>query len=137
MCSAILPSPEDAVINYVPSGRPGHRAPHVWLKRDGEQCSTLDLFGPGFTALAGGSGGPWLDAADAAGGRLGISVRGSSIGSGCDFQDEDGDWTARYGVNEDGAVLVRPDGHVAWRAAGSSPDAAEVLSMALGQILDR
>ncbi len=131
------PSPEDVVIDYVPSGRPGHRAPHVRLERDGERCSTLDLFGPGFTVLAGDSGSPWVDAAGAAGERLRIPMKGSSIGSGCEFQDEHGDWMRQYGVNPDGGVLVRPDGHVAWRSPNSAPDAVNVLATALGQILDR
>jgi 2-polyprenyl-6-methoxyphenol hydroxylase-like FAD-dependent oxidoreductase len=33
------PTVEDAVVDYVPCGRPGHRAPHVWLERDGERRS--------------------------------------------------------------------------------------------------
>src|SRR5438876_10459700 len=82
------PSPEDAVIDYVPTGRPGHRAPHVWLERDGERYSTLDLFGPGFTLLAGASGECWVDAARRAGQRLGIPLDGFTIGAEADFLDE-------------------------------------------------
>src|SRR3546814_7336530 len=67
---------------------PIYRAPHVWLERDGERCSTLDLFGPGFTVLAGASGGPWVDAAAVAGERLGIPVGGFSIGPRRNYQDE-------------------------------------------------
>ena len=131
------PSPEDAVIDYVPTGRPGHRAPHVWLERDGERCSTLDLFGSGFTLLAGASGASWLDAARMAGDRLGIQPAGFTIGSGGDFQDEPGDWTSQYGVYDDGAVLVRPDGHVAWRSAAAVPKPVGVLSSNLRRVLHR
>jgi hypothetical protein len=131
------PSTGDAVIDYVPTGRPGHRAPHVWLERDGKKCSTLDLFGTGFTVLAGARGHPWMDAAGVVGGRLEVPMGASVIGPGGTFQDEPGDWTTQCGVNEDGAVLVRPDGHVAWRSVSSAPDAADVLATALGQILDR
>jgi len=131
------PSREDAVIDYVPTGRPGHRAPHVWLERDGERCSTLDLFGSGFTLLAGASGTSWLDAARMTGDRLGIQPAGFTIGSGGDFQDEPGDWTRQYGVYDDGAVLVRPDGHVAWRSAAAVPEPVGVLSSILRRVLQR
>jgi hypothetical protein len=131
------PSPEDVVIDYVPSGRPGHRAPHVWLRRDGESCSTLDLFGPDFAILAGGSGTPWLEAARAAGERLRMTLRAHTIGPSGDYQDEDGGWEQQYGVGADGAVLVRPDGHVAWRSAIYPDDPGGGLTSALSQVLQR
>src|SRR5690606_5058804 len=45
-------APPDTANLYLPSGRPGHRAPHVWLN-DGS--SLFDRFGPGFTLLRMGS----------------------------------------------------------------------------------
>ena len=131
------PSTNDAVVDYVPTGRPGHRAPHVWLERDGEKCSTLDLFGPDFALLAGASGDSWLDAARMVAERFGVRVSTYAIGPGGDFQDEPGDWTGQYGVSPEGAVLVRPDGHVAWRSVGGMHNPGEVLSSALGKVLDR
>jgi 2-polyprenyl-6-methoxyphenol hydroxylase-like FAD-dependent oxidoreductase len=131
------PSPEDAVIDYVPTGRPGHRAPHVWLERDGERSSTLDLFGAGFAVLAGPEGRHWVEAARVAGERLGVPMRACSVGPGGDFQDESGGWMDLYGVGEDGAVLVRPDGHVAWRSAASTGDPEAMLLSVLNQVLDR
>jgi 2-polyprenyl-6-methoxyphenol hydroxylase-like FAD-dependent oxidoreductase len=131
------PSPEDAVIDYVPSGRPGHRAPHVWLRRGDESCSTLDLFGPDFAVLAGGSGTPWLEAARAAGERLRMTLLAHTIGAGGDYQDEDGAWMQQYGVEADGAVLVRPDGHVAWRSAVCPDDPGGALTSALSQVTAR
>ncbi len=44
-------------------GRPGTRAPHLWVERAGRRVSTLDLFGKGFVVLAGPGGGGWLEAA--------------------------------------------------------------------------
>ena len=44
---------DDPVTEYVPSARPGSRAPHVRLRRGSEQISTIDLFGPRFVLLAG------------------------------------------------------------------------------------
>ncbi|MEA2626506.1 MAG: putative polyketide hydroxylase, partial [Candidatus Binatota bacterium] len=64
----------DEVIDYVPSGRPGNRAPHVWLERGGARSSTLDLFGPGFTMLAGADGQAWLRGAAAAAARVGVPL---------------------------------------------------------------
>ncbi|MGH7094866.1 MAG: FAD-dependent monooxygenase, partial [Stellaceae bacterium] len=50
------PAVDDPVTQYVPSARPGGRAPHVWLQRDGTRLSTIDLFGKGFVLLAGPEG---------------------------------------------------------------------------------
>ena len=116
---------EDPVTEYVPSARPGSRAPHVWLKRGDEQISTIDLFGPHFTLLAGCDGGAWRRAAQAIGPSWPPLVA-YTVGSDGDVGDPDGNWHGTYGVDTDGAVLVRPDGHVAWRSRSgvSSPEQA-------------
>ena len=57
------PAIDDPVTQYVPSARPGCRAPHVWLRRDGAPVSTVDLFGPRFVLLTGRRGDAWLAAA--------------------------------------------------------------------------
>src|SRR5215469_3981572 len=44
-------------------GRPGTRAPHIWIERDGKSISTLDLFGAGFTLLAGPGSAAWCRSA--------------------------------------------------------------------------
>ena len=55
-------------------GRPGARAPHVFLDRDGKRLSTLDLFGQNFVLLAGPEGGAWHAAALALADRLGVAL---------------------------------------------------------------
>jgi 2-polyprenyl-6-methoxyphenol hydroxylase-like FAD-dependent oxidoreductase len=93
------PTVGDALRDFVPTARPGHRAPHVWVEHDGRQVSILDLFGSEFVLL----GGPQsLSAPD------GTPLRSVS---------PSGDWRSLYGVSDTGMVLVRPDGHVAarWR----------------------
>ena len=85
--------------HYVPSTWPGSRAPHLWLK-DGR--STLDLFGKGFVLL-GFTEGPTSSFTDAAQ-RAGVPLEVIGI--------DDEKVRASYERN---FVLVRPDGHVAWR----------------------
>jgi FAD binding domain len=63
---------DDPVTEYVPSARPGSRAPHVWLKRGNLQISTIDLFGPHFVLLAGSDGDAWRRAARKRSARRGL-----------------------------------------------------------------
>jgi hypothetical protein len=132
------PEVEDVVIDYAPAGRPGHRAPHVWLERDGKRISTLDLFGRGFTLVTSVGGREWAAGAAEESRRLGVEVEAHAIGDGGDYRDVDGSWGTQYGVSNGGAVLVRPDGHVAWRAVDSyDAGPANVLADVLGQVLAR
>ncbi len=57
------PHIDDPITQYVPSARPGSRAPHVWLERNGERISTIDLVGNRFVLLTGAQGGAWKSAA--------------------------------------------------------------------------
>jgi putative polyketide hydroxylase len=131
------PAPDDGVTDYVPCARPGHRAPHVWLERNGEPVSVLDLFGRGFTLLAGTNGGAWIDAATTIGSDLGVHVESHTIGVRGSFADPHAAWAQTYGVGDAGAVLIRPDGHVAWRSHDGRGDAADVLSAVFAQLLAR
>jgi putative polyketide hydroxylase len=121
-----------------PSGRPGTRAAHVVVDRDGERGSLLDLYGDGFVLLTGPEGEGWQKAAAVAGGALGVSVACHQFGSGPDdLRDVDGAWGTAYGVGDTGAVLVRPDGFVAWRSPGAVADPAQALGEALERVLCR
>lgn len=89
--------------DYIPTGRPGARAPHAWLK-DGR--STLDLFGNSFVLLhfpsdETSSSAPLVDAFEAR--KIPLNV--------VTLMEQE--IAALY---ERRFVLVRPDGHVAWRA---------------------
>jgi putative polyketide hydroxylase len=116
-------------------GRPGSRAPHVPLRRDGVPVSTLDLYGRRFTLVAGAGADRWVRAghlAGAAGTDLGVHQIGQHL------QDERGGWSAAHGTTDRGAVLVRPDGFVCWRAPDDSgPDPAETLAGVLRRVLCR
>src|SRR5262249_21314731 len=59
----VLPAPDDAVTQYVPSARPGGRAPHAWLQNGDGRVSTIDLVGNDVVLMAGPDGEAWIDAA--------------------------------------------------------------------------
>ena len=102
------------------SARPGARAPHLWLGRDCDRVSTLDLFGDGLTVLTGSDGASWRHAACELATSTGLPLRTVSIGGSHGLRDVRGEFAALYGVEPDGAVLVRPDGYVAWRAVSTA-----------------
>jgi len=127
---------DDPVTDYIPSARPGSRAPHVRLTRGHEQISTIDLFGPRFVLLAGRDGAAWQQAAQA----IELSwppLADHTVGGDGDLGDPDGNWHHAYGVDTDGAVLVRPDGHVAWRSPSGASNPADVLRAALDRLFGR
>ena len=129
----------DAELFYIPSTEPGARVPHAWLEQDRKRVSTLDLAGKGrFTVLTGAGGAVWIAAAQAAAEQLGVDVACFAIGLGCTVEDPYGDWAGLREVEESGCLLLRPDAHVAWRAAAAPPterDATHALVNALRQIL--
>jgi len=127
---------EDPVTEYVPSARPGNRAPHVWLRRGNEQISTIDLFGPRFVLLAGSRGDAWLRAAQAIE-QSWPPLVAHMIGEGSELIDPDRNWHVANGVDADGAVLVRPDGHVAWRSRSAASNPTEALRAALDRVFGR
>lgn len=121
---------KDPVNDYVPQGRPGCRAPHLWIRHAGHgKISTLDLFGQELVLLAGHRGKAWrLAAKDQT--PLRVYVEGE------DFDAPD-TFRSAYGIDPTGAVLVRPDGYVGWRSRTDHPDAKGVLKEALNLVLAR
>jgi putative polyketide hydroxylase len=115
------PVPEDPVVDYRPIARPGHRAPHAWVRlANGRRASTIDLFGRGFVLLAASRHWP---ATAAAGSPL---IRAVVLGEDASPEDP-ARFDERYGIGSGGAVLVRPDGYVCWRSANGPADPDEVL----------
>ncbi|MFB7590834.1 FAD-dependent oxidoreductase [Streptomyces sp. NPDC056169] len=123
------------------TGEPGSRAPHVWLNRAGTRVSTLDLYERSLVLLSSGDGaGGWHTAATRVGQELSVPLDAYRIGDGPDAElspASDTDWAEAHGVTPDGAVLVRPDGFVAWRSEGASADPEAALRQALAAILGR
>ncbi|MGB6579233.1 MAG: FAD-dependent monooxygenase [Streptosporangiaceae bacterium] len=117
-------------------GRPGARAPHVFLDRDGTRLSTLDLFGRNLVLLAGPEGRTWQAAAKAAAQRLGVALDAHVVG-GDDLADAGSCFLQEYGISPSGAVVVRPDGFVGWRAVDAADAPEEILRQVLRSLLCR
>ncbi len=125
----------DDYSDYEPSATPGCRAPHVWLGRSA--CvSTLDLFGNGFTILTGRDGTAWKTASLAAAAQFGVAVGCYVIGD-PGLDDQHNSFLDAYGITSTGAVLVRPDGYIAWRTSALAADPTSVITEAMSRILGR
>jgi putative polyketide hydroxylase len=109
--------------------------PHIWLQRGGETISLLDLYDTSFVLLTGQSGHAWSAAAEQAIEKLRVPLRCYVIGRQGDLIDESGEWPGLYGVSPDGAVFVRPDGHVAWRTSRMDADPSNALVSVFRRIL--
>ncbi len=112
---------------------PGERAPHLWISHDGRRRSTVDLFDGRLTLLVGRGGRGWRRAVAEARGSLPIDV----LTVGREIADADGRLAGAFRLGSTGAVLVRPDGYVAWRGDAAVADPVAALDRALGVVLDR
>jgi putative polyketide hydroxylase len=119
----VAPELEDSINDYRPAARPGSRAPHLLIERQGTRLSILDLFGDRFVLL---------------------------LGSDCQFAKADISWLdvlqnqrdfvagsfeKIYGMTGTGAVLVRPDGYVGARWEKLDGGSKEQVKAALDKIL--
>jgi hypothetical protein len=118
-------------------GAPGSRLPHLWLDHDGKRVSTLDLVQSRFTVLTGVAGDGWVRAADEVAAGIGLDLGAYRIAPGTELSDPHGEWPQVCGISDGGALLVRPDGYVAWRARTASPRPADDLAGALDAVLAR
>ena len=106
---------------YSPSARPGHRAPHAWLSHN---RSTLDLFGCGFCLMR------FADAPDSRG------LRGAAEAAGLPLREVSISDPAIAALYERKLVLVRPDGHVAWRGDDAPADPRRLIDIVRGAARD-
>jgi len=118
------------------SGQPGTRAPHVWLRRDGERISTIDLFWDNVVLLTTPDGAVWARVAREVAAELEVPLRAYIVGADLFDDEDDRDWASVCGVRDGGALLVRPDAFVAWRSPGPPAADAEPAS-ALRTVLSR
>jgi hypothetical protein len=111
-------APADDAETYQPTARPGSRAPHAWLA-DGR--STLDLFGRGFVLLCFGADAPDPEPLVRAAAARRVPLEVVTL----DAPEVAALYARRL-------VLVRPDGHVAWRGDAAPADAAAVIDRVRG-----
>lgn len=129
------PPVDNPMAEYVQNGCPGGRAPHLWVQRDGRRVSTLDAFGGGCVLLTGSEGATWRAATEQAAAPRQVPIEVLAVGEAGDLRAPAGRFETLYGVEPDGAVLVRPDGFVGWRSQRAEEGPAEDLAGALATIL--
>jgi 2-polyprenyl-6-methoxyphenol hydroxylase-like FAD-dependent oxidoreductase len=115
--------------------RPGTRAPHAWLRRHGEQISALDLYGSRFVLIAGTDATGWCESTHKAASFMKLPIDVHRLGAD-GLDDPEGAVARAYAMTPRDAVLVRPDGFVAWRSKtpSGSPSA---IAAALAQVTFR
>ncbi len=118
VCDDGSPLPEDTIMEYHPTTHPGARAPHAWLEPG---RSIIDLFGDAFVLLRLGADAPGPEPFGAAFAGRGVPLEIASI-----------DDPAIAKLYERKLVLVRPDGHVAWRGDELPRDPLGVVDVVRG-----
>ncbi|GHO98268.1 FAD-dependent oxidoreductase [Reticulibacter mediterranei] len=129
------PGADEAPLTQHPTtqhGEPGTHAPHVMLERDGWPIPTIDLYRGFWTLLIGEDGAAWREAAQ----RLSFRLLVDSLGEN-GLEDVSGLWYESFGVGTEGAVLIRPDGFVAWRETGNVDNPYATLERVLDRVLCR
>jgi len=130
---------------------PGTRAPHVEILINGKLGSTIDLYGERFVLLTSHYGEKWKSIADKVATALNIELDFRLIetpGSSATYVDlpihRDKisspftlPFSEAYGITPDGAVLVRPDGYVAWREKSCTENSENNLKEAMSRVLCR
>lgn len=141
--SAVLVEPEsieevwqrDPELYLQATTRPGAKIPHAWLiNARGVRISTLDVVGKGkFSLVTGLVGHAWSAAAE----ELNMPLLRTVVIGKKQYQDVYFTWARLREIDEAGALLVRPDGFIAWRHVGGVDDidtASTVLRAALANL---
>ncbi|TPX19083.1 uncharacterized protein E0L32_011244 [Thyridium curvatum] len=118
-------------------GQAGTRAPHLWVSLKDRRISTLDLFGKGFVVVAGSEGNMWQEVAPRVAATLGVQLASYRAGPSGDLVAPSGRWESLAGITKNGALLMRPDGFVAWRSWTTPPNAERKLEEVLKGVLCR
>ncbi len=127
----------DPVMYYEPTTHPGAYLPHAWIEVKTCRMSTLNILEHGHFGLIVGIGGdPFIAAAQAVSQELKLKIPVYKIGYRCLYDDVLGEWhTARGELGDQGALLVRPDRHIAWRSVNRPENPTDALRGALRQVL--
>jgi putative polyketide hydroxylase len=132
---AILGATDDAspLLPDELTGAPGTRAPHLPLTRNDAEISTIDLYGRSFVLLATDTNPAWLDAADRVSKALNLPLETYRFGA----DPTSTEAADAHGITPHGALLVRPDGFVAWRSSPITTEPHAELEHALRAVLNR
>ncbi|MEE6177234.1 FAD-dependent monooxygenase [Mycobacterium sp. 050134] len=96
---------------YTPGAHPGQRLPHIWLPGSAQAQSTLDLIGIGFVLLHGPTAAQHWQHETSQAARHGLPINDHPLPA----QQQWHAFARLCALTETGALLVRPDGHIAWR----------------------
>ncbi len=126
----------DPELYYEATTWPGARLPHVWLGKEREKVSTLDVAGKGiFTVFTGIGGVDWVSAAKELSNELNLMINTIEIGPGKAYTDLYGEWVESREIKDAGCLLVRPDYHIMFRSIEAPYNAYNQLKGALTQVL--
>lgn len=133
---SVLPQRDPTGRHYVPSTRPGNRLPHAWVESNGQKISTHDLVPcDGFVIITGQADSVWEVAARQAAKQFGIRIDVVSIADNSGVKDSKHEWRRIREFGDDGAILVRPDQIIAWRAMRAQKEATQTLESVLRSVL--
>ncbi|HEX6449412.1 MAG TPA: FAD-dependent monooxygenase [Trebonia sp.] len=128
----------DPELYYQASTVPGSHLPHAWVGDPVTKLSTLDLAPyDKFTLLTGIAGEAWEAAAGKVAADFDVPLQTVIIGPGREVTDLYYDWARIREVEEDGALLVRPDKFIGWRSATMPEDPEQALREAMAALLSR
>ncbi|CVL11176.1 related to phenol 2-monooxygenase [Fusarium proliferatum] len=117
---------------HAPLALPGSRLPHVLLTRDNSQISTLDLIQRNFVLFATGQSSPWIEAAKGMTPEIDFYSINTDNGT---LRDSDGTFSRICRITEGEAILVRPDGFIAWRGESREDGHRDTFRKALELVL--
>ncbi|WP_142337547.1 FAD-dependent monooxygenase [Bacillus sp. AFS059628] len=117
------------------NGRPGTRAPHFWGMYKGKEVSILDLFGNNFVLLTGVDNSSWAEAVYDVSSKLGININVYRVGLSGDFIAQENVFRELYGIENEGIVLIRPDGFIGWRSEKAVVNPDVILEEVMSNLL--
>jgi tetracenomycin A2 monooxygenase-dioxygenase len=116
-----------------PSGRPGSRAAHLVVTHRGAPVSTIDLFADRWILISGPDGNGWSDCVRRSSAARALGVVWHGVQPAGDLEDVATRFETVYGVGTNAAVLIRPDGFIAWRHVAAA-DGTGLLDDALERL---
>ncbi|MGY2614366.1 FAD-dependent oxidoreductase [Bacillus pretiosus] len=117
------------------NGRPGTRAPHFCGTYDGKEISILDLLGNDFVLLIGAENHAWAECAQDVSYELGINIKVYRVGLTGDFIAQENVFRELYGIENEGVVLIRPDGFIGWRSEKAVVNPDVILEEVMSNLL--